>query len=301
VGGVAAFSTAAEPLRCALGLQAACAPAPIALITSPNPGLAPERSRSYTLGAIWDPLPRVSVSADLWRIERKNEINQEAIPAAIAAGKVARDPSTAQAGIPGDPGAIVAVLANYVNSARSDVRGVDLDGRAGMTLPGTWGSLSGDVKWTHFFRWVRTEQDGSARDFAGTHGNCDVTNCAGTPNNRINLTASWERGPARVSATANFRGRMRNTLFRGDPGGCASIFANGTDAPAGCEIASFTTVDLAARYQVNRQVAVFASIQNLADKVPPLDPLTYGAAGYNPLDYEGALGRFFNVGLRYTY
>ena len=46
---------------------------------------------------------------------------------------------------------------------------------------------------------------------------------------------------------------------------------------------------------------LFASVMNLADKIPPLDPLTYGAAAYNPMDYYGAVGRFYNVGLRYTY
>jgi len=37
------------------------------------------------------------------------------------------------------------------------------------------------------------------------------------------------------------------------------------------------------------------------DAVPPLDPLTYGAQGYNPLDYSGAVGRKFNVGLKYKF
>ncbi len=118
VGGLAAFATAADPVRCALGVEVACDPASIAVITSPNPNLSPERSRSYSLGAVWDPLPRTSVSVDFWQIRRKNEINQEQTDTAIAEGKVARDPSTAT-GIPGDPGAITAVLANYVNSAQT--------------------------------------------------------------------------------------------------------------------------------------------------------------------------------------
>lgn len=76
VGGLAAFSTASDPLRCGLGVEVACDPASIAVITSPNPKLSPERSRSYSVGAVWDPLPRTSISVDLWQIRRKNEINQ---------------------------------------------------------------------------------------------------------------------------------------------------------------------------------------------------------------------------------
>ncbi|CAN7540778.1 TonB-dependent receptor [Massilia sp. LjRoot122] len=301
VGGLAAFSTAEDPVRCALGVAAACNPASIALITSPNPALSPERSKSWNVGVIWDPLPRTSLSLDFWEIKRKNEINQEQIDAAILAGRVSRDPSTAQAGIPGDPGAITAVLASYVNSAQTKVRGLDLDARHSLPLPNNLGNLVFDAKWTHLVKWLRTEQDGTSRDFAGTHGNCDVTNCVGTPDNRANLRATWERSNFRVSANLNYRGRIDNTLFKDDPDGCATHFANGNDAPTDCELASFTTVDLVFRWKPEPRWEVFGSIQNLFDKLPPLDPLTYGAVSYNPLDFSGAVGRFFTLGARYTF
>ncbi|CDG84918.1 TonB-dependent receptor [Janthinobacterium agaricidamnosum] len=300
VGGLAAFSTAADPLRCALGVAAACDPASIAVITSPNPALQPERSKSYSAGLIWDPRPRSSVSLDVWEIRRTNEINQEQTDAAIAAGHIARDPSTATA-IPGDPGAITAVLANYVNSASTKVRGADLDARQGFALGNGWGNLTFDLKWTHLFKWLRTEQDGSQRDFAGTHGNCDVTNCIGTPDDRVNLGATWERNDWRVSALANYRGSLSNTAFKDDPDGCASHFADGSDAPRGCKIASFTTIDLTLRWKAAPRIEVFGSIQNLFDKIAPLDPLTYGAVSYNPLDYSGAVGRYFSAGMRYKF
>ena len=300
VGGLAAFSTASDPLRCALGVAAACNPASIAIITSPNPGLSPERSQNLSVGVVWDPLPRTNISIDYWQIKRKNEINQEQTDAAIAAGQVARDPSTATT-IPGDPGAITAVLARYVNSAQTKVRGVDLDARTAFNLGPNRGTLGMDVKWTHIFKWVRTEQDGSSRDFAGTHGNCDVTNCIGTPDDRVNLNATWELAPLRLSATVNYRAPLKNTLFKNDPAGCASHFANGADAPSDCEIASFTSVDLNARWTLAKNTELFGTIQNVFDKVAPLDPLTYGAASFNPLDYSGALGRYFQVGLRHKF
>jgi iron complex outermembrane recepter protein len=300
VGGLAAFSTAADPVRCALGVTNACNPASVALVTSPNPGLSPERSRSYTLGVIWDPLPRTSVSVDYWKIKRKNEINQEQVDAAIAAGHVARDPGSVS-GIPGDPGQITAVLTRYVNSAQSNVRGLDVDARYNHRLPDTWGNATFDVKYTHIFEWLRTEQDGTSREFAGTHGNCDVTNCTGTPADRVNMRFGWDRNNLRVSANVNYRGVLENRFFRGDPSGCAVTFANGTDAPNGCELASFTTVDLVVRWKPQQRWEVFGSVQNLFDKIAPLDPLTYGAQAYNPLDYEGARGRFFTLGARYSF
>lgn len=299
-GGLAAYSTATDPLRCSLGITAACSPATVALITSPNPDLKPEKSKSYTVGIIWDPLPKTSISVDLWQIDRKNEINQEATGAAIAAGKVSRDPSTATT-TPGDPGAITAVLARYINSNQTRVQGVDVDLRQGFDLGEGNGKLTFDAKWTHLFKWLRTEQDGSQFDYAGTHGNCDVTNCIGTPDDRLNLGATWERGTWRVATILNYRGSMKNVNFKDDPAGCASTFADGTDAPAGCKIKSFTTVDLTFRWKASEKMEVFGGILNLFDAVAPLDPLTYGATSYNPLDASGAVGRYFSVGMKYKF
>ncbi|QGZ41469.1 TonB-dependent receptor [Pseudoduganella flava] len=299
-GGLAAYSTARDPLRCSLGVEAACAASSLAVITSPNPDLAPERSKSGSVGVVWDPLPRTSISLDAWQIKRKNEINQETTSSAIAAGHVVRDPGSSVK--PGDPGQILAVLTNYVNSASTKVNGVDLDARTTFMM-GDAGSLTADIKWTHLFKFERTEQDGTVKDFAGTHGNCDVTNCIGTPDNRINLGLTWDRGPLRVSGIVNYRGKFDNTEYK-DAEECAFHFsagAGGGDAPSGCKISSFTTLDLTARYRFTSKAELFATIQNVFDKEPPLDPLTYGAAGYNPLDYSGAVGRYFQVGMRYTF
>jgi iron complex outermembrane receptor protein len=298
-GGLAAFSSAADPVRCGLGIASACNPAQVALITTPNPALSPERSKNYSLGFIWDPLPRTSISVDYWKIKRKNEINQEQVGAAIAAGHVARDATNVSA-IPGDPGQITAVQTRYVNSAQTKVRGLDIDARYGYKLPEDYGTASVDVKYTHMFEWLRTERDGTKSEFAGTHGNCDVTNCTGTPDNKMNLRFGWERKDWRVSLNANYRGKIENTYFRGDP--CAVTFDNGANAPnRNCELASFTTWDLVARWKPLPELEVFGSIQNLFDKIAPLDPLTYGAQAYNPLDFEGARGRLFTLGARYTF
>jgi len=300
VGGLAAFSTAKDPLRCTLGVAAACNPATVAIITSPNPALQPEKSDNYTVGLVFEPTSKTSIALDYFDITRKNEINQDLTDAAIAAGRVSRDPSTATT-IPGDPGAITAVLASYVNSSKTQVRGFDLDARQGFDLPNGWGKLGFTTQWTHLFTFKRTEQDGSSRDFAGTHGNCDVTNCIGTPADRVNLGASYDQGPYRLGVNMNFRASIENKNFKDDPDGCASHFANGNDAPAGCRIASFTSFDLVGRWLPMKNLEIYGSVRNLFDRIAPLDPLTYGQQGFNPLDYSGAVGRFYTLGVKYRF
>jgi iron complex outermembrane receptor protein len=300
-GGIAAFATATDPVRCALGVDVACNPAPVALITRGNPNLSPEHSSMWDIGVIWDPLPRTSLSVDLWRLKRRDEINQTQVSQAIESGNVTRDPSTAVPGIPGDPGAISVVEGSFINSSQSVVKGIDIDGRWGHPLPSGYGNFAVDGKWTHLYRWARTEPGGTTIDFAGTHGNCDVTNCAGTPRNKANVHLNWEREQWRVTMTINYRGKFKNVLFQGDPNGCASTFADGNPAPNDCEIDSFTSFDLTARWKPSPKWEVYGSILNMFDKLPPLDPLTYGAQSYNPQDFDGARGRMLTVGARYTF
>lgn len=307
-GGLAFFSSATDPVRCGLGVPGQFGSAPgqgctsnvVAGITSPNPSLEPEKSKSISAGVVWEPAKGSSLSVDLFQIKRTNEINQETTAAAIAGGRVSRDPSTITS-TPGDPGAITAVLTNYINSASTVVRGLDFDGRQVFDLSGGNGKLILDVKWTHLFKFERTEKDGTKFDFAGTHGNCDVSNCAGTPADKINVALTWDTGQWRVATLINYRGKMKNNYFKDDPSGCASVFANGADAPGGCTLGSFTTFDLTGRYKLTPKTEIYGGIRNLFDRIPPTDPLTYGAAGYNPSDYSGAVGRYFNVGVRHQF
>lgn len=87
---------------------------------------------------------------------------------------------------------------------------------------------------------VRIEPDGTTFGYAGTHGNCDVTNCIGTPKDRINFGATWEMNAFALSSVVNYIGGFDNVAFEGDS--CANSFADGSDAPNGCRIPSFTTM-----------------------------------------------------------
>ena len=109
--------------------------------------------------------------------------------------------------------------------------------------------------------------------------------------------------PSNPSAARPYRGALINKFAKDDED-CATHITVGDqtlDAPSGCKIKSFTTVDLNARYKLNDKTEIFGGIQNLFNKKPPLDPITYGAVSYNPLDYRGAVGRFYSVGVRHAF
>lgn len=300
-GGLAAFSTARDPVRCpdgtpAPGATAADCAVNVAIITSANPNLKPEESKSYTVGLVLDPTPTTTLTFDAWQIKRTNEINQGDTDLALAAGRGVRSDNN----LPGIPnsGSLLAVSVDYINSASTTVRGFDFDIRQRVDL-GNYGKLLMDLQWTRINSFERDDGTGSVFQYAGTHGNCDVTNCIGTPKDRFNLGITWDMERFSISGIANYIGSMDNVAFEGDT--CANHFVDGSDAPRGCELHSFYTIDLSGRWRATDALEIFGSVQNVTDRIAPLDPLTYGAVNYNPLHYSGAIGRYFTLGAKYTF
>jgi iron complex outermembrane receptor protein len=296
-------SSVRDPVRCpggtpaAGGATAADCSITIGAVKVGNPNLQPETSKGATLGMVWDPLQYTSMSLDAWKIKRSNEINPLSyVEAAALPTAIRNDNNLVVNGVVvPNTGTLLLSNAPYQNSSYTEVKGIDLDVKQRIPM-GSYGRSIINLTWTHVASWRRAEKNGTTFQYAGTHGNCDTSNCSGTPKDKISVNATWEREALSVSAIANYRADMANTYFAGDK--CASQYANGADAPNGCRLASFTTVDLSARYKLNAQWQVYASISNLFDKIAPLDPLTYGGLSYNPMDASGAIGRYFKIGAR---
>lgn len=299
-------STVADPVRCPGGVT----PRPgatstdcgisIGAVKIGDPTLKPEKSKGYTLGFVWDATRDSSLSADAWKLKRTDEINPlpyneaAALPTAIRLD----NNLTINGVVTPNTGTLLLSKAPYRNSSYTEIKGTDVDFKQRFNL-GDYGKLTANLNWTHVTSWLRAESATVKYQFAGTHGNCDTSNCAGTPKDKLNLALSWDRGDWNWTAVTNYRGKMKNTLYEGNP--CASKLANGADAPGGCTIASFTTVDFSTAWQITRNLQVTGSIANLFDKVAPLDPLTYGGMSYNPMDASGAIGRYYRVGIRYQF
>lgn len=299
---LAAFAGAevTDPVRCnGTGVDPAnCQSVAPTFLQTGNPDLEPEKSKSVTLGLVWDVTPKTSITADLWQIKRTGLPVIEDTQAAIDAGRYVRDPS--QATTPTDPGPILIAFVRFVNSAQSLTRGLDIEAKHRFDM-GDMGRLTGGLTWTHLFKQRVIDADGTVHDYAGTHGNCEITNCIGSPKDRVQVTATWERGPVRLGANLNYRGSFKGIDEEGAPCWADDHLLAGATAPDGCKVKSFYTVDMSGVYAFSKNTEVFGSIQNLLDKKPPFDPETYGAIGYNPLDYSGAIGRFFRIGLKHKF
>ncbi|KAF1015945.1 MAG: Vitamin B12 transporter BtuB [Stenotrophomonas maltophilia] len=291
-GGLAAFSNAEDPVRCAAqNNETNCSARLVAIITTPNPALKPEESKNYSVGIVLQPTRSTSLTVDAWEIKHTNEIAASDTDDAIRQGNVLRDTDLIN-GIPGT-GSILAVNTAYVNAASSRVGGIDTDIR--QTFDIGPGQLEVDLQWSHLLKFERTS-GGSTSDFLGTHGNCNVTNCIGTPKDKVNFGTTWKQGPWSISGVANYISKMDNIGQRG--GDYLFRYADGTPVK---KISSFTTFDLSGRWAVTNEFELNLSVQNLFDRIAPLDPTTYGAINYNPMHFSGAVGRYFTVGAKYTF
>lgn len=290
-GGLAAFSNARDPVRCAIDPANECTARSVAIITRPNKDLKPEESKSYSVGIVLQPTSTTSLTVDAWEIKRTNEIAQGRTADAIAAGNVLRDANNI--GGVANSGTILAVNTAYVNANSSRVRGIDTDIR--QTFDIGPGQLEMDLQWSHVLKFERTEGDTTV-DYVGTHGNCDVTNCIGTPKDRINFGTTWKQGPWSISGVANYVSKLENKDRRG--GDYLAFYEDGEPVE---KISSFTTFDLSGRWNITEAFELNASVQNVFDRIAPLDPSTYGAVNYNPLHFSGAIGRYFTVGAKYTF
>jgi len=291
-------STIDDLARCAAGVpDSTCKGVSPTFAATGNPDLKPEKSESITLGMVFDLTAKTSLTADLWQIKRKGLPVTGDAQTAVDAGLVLRDPSTAIT--PTDPGALVNVFVGYENSDESLTRGLDIELKHRWDLGGGMGRLTGTLNWSHLFT-QRVISGGLTHDYAGTHGNCDITNCIGSPKDKLSVAATWDLDKFRVGMNLNYRGSMSNKFEQSDTD-CAQTTAAGADFPSGCRVKAFTTIDMSATWKLGKNTEVFGNINNLFDKKPPVDFETYGAIGYNPLDYSGAIGRFFKIGLKHQF
>lgn len=301
---VAAFTNIPnDPIRCPVTkLPIDCSSQQVGAITVGNKNIKPETSKSYSLGFVVEPVKNFSISLDWWKIERDGEIGGSdpsaivANPAGYPDAQIVRGEATSN--FPGLAGPILMVKAPYLNAGKTQTSGLDLDMRSKFDL-GANGKLNAGVVVTYMHEFKRTDSDGTTHEFAGTHGDINLSGNGGTPRTKVSLSLGWDRGPWTVSGNINHVSSISGTNEIG--GECLDTDAN-HNPYLGCRIAAFTTVDVFGKWKMSKNLEFTASITNLFDKMAPLDVQTYGRINYNPsLHQSGAVGRYWNIGARYTF
>lgn len=301
---MATFSTAGlhDPVRCPNGktplpggTAADCNGSAVGGFGQGNPDLKPEKSKNINLGFVAEPVKGLTFGADFWQIKKKNQIQTLSGQEAFERPDVVRSDNN----LPGIPnsGSAILIYAPFVNKGESKVAGVDVDFGYHWTMQDV-GRFKTELHMTHVNTWKLID-GGVTTEYAGTHGNCDVSNCIGTPKDKVNVAVSWDTSTFGLTAVMNWRSSITNTPAKGDDT-CLSL--GRLDGSSVCsKLPSFYTVDLTGRWNVTKSLQLYGSIQNLFDRVAPIDTVTYGGINYNPMDSSGAMGRYYSLGLKYQF
>jgi iron complex outermembrane recepter protein len=293
-----ATSAPVDPLRCPYTNKPSdCGEGAAATLSLGNPNLQPEKSKSYTLGLVFEPVKHTTFTADYFYIRRDNEI----VPAPLGL-----EPPVRGVQQPGTdyPGPIIYYPQPYVNAAFSRTSGIDYSGESRIPFgpEGAWGRLTPSFTATYLFKSEQTFIDpingNSTYEYAGTAGPTAIGGAVGTPRIRGNFTLDWTQGPLSAGATINYRGRMEGIDESTSGTQCLQLSVNNPN----CYIASFTYLDLYGQWQFSDHLQLNATVTNVTNRLPPLNTVTYGGTDYNPsLDQAGAVGRFYELAVKYKF
>ena len=284
-----------DPLRCPYTSKPSdCGFGYAATLSVGNPNLKPEKSRSYTIGVVVEPVPQVSFTLDYYNIRRDDEI----VPAPLGLEPPVRgvqQPGTTY------PGPIIYYPQPYVNAANSMTSGYDGALHVGIPL-GAWGRLTLGLDANYVITSDQTFFDpingNQTFHYAGTAGPTAVGGAVGTPRTRGSFTLDWTRGALSLGTIVYYRGVMKGIDESTSGDQCLQLSINNPH----CYIASFTYADMYGQYAFNDHFQLSATVSNVFNRLAPLNTVTYGGFNYNPsLDQPGAVLRYYELGLHYRF
>jgi iron complex outermembrane receptor protein len=325
------FNAINDPILCKDGHQYTAGNVPSSCGMNPpyvqvtSKDLSPEKSKSYTLGIIVEPLKGLNATLDYYKIEVRNQIVTAAGNDPSFSPDFVRGPATpvdiatgvgtgTTVGTPA-VGPIIYAKSPYINLGGTKTSGIEADVGYRWRLSNDMGLVHANLSASHTFTYITEAAGGVTYELAGTQGPPVVSGATGSPKDRAQFTLGWNRGPLDMTATMNYTSSfstMDPSLGATD---CASTgldvggrrYFQGVDQPGVyCEVRSFTTTNLNVVYKVSQNLSLKAAILNLFDRQPPIDVATYGNAGnqtaYNAsLHQAGAVGRFYSLGLNYVF
>ena len=297
-----------------------------------NPDLQPEKSRSFTVGAIFQPVRWFSATVDYYNIKKSNlivagplagqaitayySVANNSYPnaaaasaagcAAVAAVGAGYTCNLVDAVDPLFPNALPRVLivnAPFVNVNSDKTEGLDFSATA--TVP-----LGGDVRFasrveaTYVLRYDRLTSTG-VQQFAGTLGPYDLSSGNGTPRIRGNWQNTLDLGSYSISATSYYVGRIKEVAT--DQGnlsrGCDANLYRTTNLNNFCYVRPFINVDLNQTLRVNDRFSFYVNVQNLLDARAPVAPAAYASAPnfLTTWHYAGLIGRQYRAGASFRF
>lgn len=279
-----------------------------------NPALDPEKSTSWTLGAVFKPTRNISLTVDYFNIKVKDligNISSAAQEAALeayftngitdAVDGVTIVPALADAQFPNALPLPGFIEFSFQNEGTERVEGFDF----GVNVVQDIGSVvwSSNLDASYLMKYEIARADGSLEQYEGTLSPCDYTSCSGSPQWRATWQNTFTMGDFSLTATTYYTdGYDTATVDYGSTKGecdpALGYFQNGEAVK--CQIGAQWNVDLAANVKINEQFSVYLNVLNVLGIDPKFDPVAaYGIFNYNPAwGQANMVGRYFRLGAK---
>jgi iron complex outermembrane receptor protein len=287
----------------------------VGLTSTGNPALAPEKSTSWTVGAIFEPMRNVSFTVDYWNIEVKDIIggadysdvrNQYySNNGVVNIPGITVVPGTPDVAFPNALPHIGFIQYSFQNNDSQNVSGIDLG--ANITYPVSDNiTFISSFEASYLIKFEKVIGDNTQR-YDGTLSPCDVTSCSGAPKWRGSWQNTVEIGGFTGSLTAYYTSGydLASIDYGGVKGDCLaslgnsiSVYADGT--PVLCEADAQWNVDLSLSQKVGDKFTIYANILNVLDIEPVFDPsAAYHIFQFNPAwGGPNIMGRYFRIGAK---
>jgi iron complex outermembrane recepter protein len=178
-------------------------------ITGGNPNLKPEKSQSYTLGLVVEPIKDLSIDIDSWWIFLKNQIVVNGLNYATILQTAASAEEFASFITRNAAGQITAISQTNANLFKSNLSGLDLDLKYRLHV-GNTGMFTLYGNGTYFYRYVTQNPNGTWSDQID-QGLNQVSNGGVISRFRYSATAAYEMGPWGLSLTENYQKRYHDS------------------------------------------------------------------------------------------
>ena len=244
-----------------------------------NPSLVPETSDNMNFGAIWTPNDQTSITVDYWDIAYENIITKES-----AQGKIIANP--ADPDIKRLSGNLVGVTTSYINAAKVDASGLDIE--ATYSFDTEFGQASVGINTARMLNYEIPNGTGGMRDVVGLFNHDNFARSM--PETKSVITAKLNNGDHTFAAFIRMVSEYETTRAL-IPAATAMGFTSDID--------SFTTVDVKYSYDLDmggNDIKISAGINNVADEMAPL---VYDAANfsYDPKHHDPR-GRMVYLGIK---
>jgi len=234
-----------------------------------NSDIVPETSRNLNIGVVWSPerISGLRLSADWFRIEKRNNITSPAAQALLDEEDLYSDRVTRAPTDPSDPyypfGPVIQLNRQSMNMLKMETSGIDLGARYRWQA-GNFGNVdvSANATLSDYYR-TQTSITSGMIERRG------VPSQNGPLNQRINGSAVWTRGPWSCGWATQYYSR-----YRINPTSTTSIRRQG-----GSTVASQIYHDVFVRYRVSARgrhrafegLELTLGAKNVLDKRPPTD------------------------------